>query len=107
MTFFNFSERSEQFVGCICFSFKGRHKIRSCLKYQVTKEAPLLPIFQNSVNYNIMLRYALIFFVIAIIAGVLGFGGVAGSMAGIAEIFFYIFVVLLVVSVLMNLLKKA
>ena len=35
-----------------------------------------------------MLHYAVVFFVIAIIAAVLGFGGIAGSAAGIAKILF-------------------
>jgi uncharacterized membrane protein YtjA (UPF0391 family) len=38
-----------------------------------------------------MLRWALIFLVVAIIAAVLGFGGIAGAAAGIAEIAFYVF----------------
>ena len=35
-----------------------------------------------------MLHYAVVFFVIAIIAAVFGFGGIAGSAAGIAKILF-------------------
>ena len=37
-----------------------------------------------------MLHYALVFFVVAIIAAVLGFGGLAGAMAGIAKILFIV-----------------
>ncbi|HEX3124606.1 MAG TPA: DUF1328 domain-containing protein, partial [Rhodanobacteraceae bacterium] len=33
-----------------------------------------------------MLHYALVFLVIAIIAGVLGFGGIAGASVGIAKV---------------------
>ena len=40
-----------------------------------------------------MLRWALIFAVIAIIAGALGFGGVAGAAAGIAKLLFFLAVV--------------
>lgn len=36
-----------------------------------------------------MLHYAVVFFVIAIIAAVLGFGGIAGSAAGIAKILYH------------------
>ncbi|MFX7992970.1 DUF1328 family protein, partial [Acinetobacter baumannii] len=36
-----------------------------------------------------MLHYALIFFVVAIIAAVLGFGGIAAGAASIAKILFY------------------
>ncbi len=38
-----------------------------------------------------MLRWALIFLVVAIIAAALGFGGIAGDAAYIAKILFYIF----------------
>ncbi|MEO7993996.1 MAG: DUF1328 domain-containing protein [bacterium] len=49
-----------------------------------------------------MLRYTIIFFVIALIAAVLGFGGIAGTAIGIAQILFYIFIVLFVVSLIMH-----
>ena len=45
-----------------------------------------------------MLRWALIFLVVALIAAVLGFGGIAGSAAGIAKIIFGVFVILLIIS---------
>ena len=45
-----------------------------------------------------MLRWALIFLVVALIAGALGFGGIAGTSMGIAQILFFVFVVLFVVS---------
>lgn len=45
-----------------------------------------------------MLTWALAFFVLALIAGVLGFGGIAGAAAGIAKVLFLIFLVLLVIS---------
>lgn len=47
-----------------------------------------------------MLHYAVIFFVVAIVAGVLGFGGIAGSAAWIAKAFFVGFLVLAVLSLL-------
>lgn len=50
-----------------------------------------------------MLRYALIFLVIAIIAGILGFGGIAFAAAGIAKILFFIFLILFVVGLIMHL----
>ena len=52
-----------------------------------------------------MLRWALGFFVVALIAAVLGFGGVAVAAAGIAKFIFYIFIVLLVLSLLAHLLR--
>jgi uncharacterized membrane protein YtjA (UPF0391 family) len=45
-----------------------------------------------------MLNWALIFFVVALIAAMFGFGGIAVAAAGVAKILFYIFVVLLLVS---------
>ena len=47
---------------------------------------------------QIMLRYAIIFLVIAIIAAVFGFGGIAGSSAWIAQILLVVFVILAVAS---------
>lgn len=48
----------------------------------------------------IMLRWTLIFLVIAIIAAIFGFGGVAAGAASIAKILFYIFLVLFVLSLI-------
>ena len=49
-----------------------------------------------------MLYYALVFLVIAILAGVFGFGGVAIASAGIAKLLFFLFLVLFVVSLIMH-----
>jgi uncharacterized membrane protein YtjA (UPF0391 family) len=50
-----------------------------------------------------MLYWAAIFFIIAIIAGGLGFGGLAAAASGIAQILFYIFLVLFLVSLIAGL----
>ena len=47
-----------------------------------------------------MLRWALIFFIIALIAAGLGFTGVAGAAAGIAKILFWLFVGILLLVLL-------
>ncbi len=47
-----------------------------------------------------MLNYAITFLIIAIIAGVLGFGVVAGTAAMIAKICFVLFLVLFVASLI-------
>ena len=52
-----------------------------------------------------MLRWALIFLVVALVAGVLGFGGIAGTSMGIAKILAMIFVVLFLVSLVMHLVR--
>jgi uncharacterized membrane protein YtjA (UPF0391 family) len=49
-----------------------------------------------------MLHYTVVFFVVALIAAVLGFGGIAGTAAGIAKILFVIFLVLSVISLLLG-----
>jgi uncharacterized membrane protein YtjA (UPF0391 family) len=46
----------------------------------------------------IMLSWALTFFVVAIIAAVLGFTSIAGAAAGIAKILFFVFLVLTLVA---------
>ena len=51
-----------------------------------------------------MLRLAITFFIIAIIAAVFGFTGIAVEAAGIARILFYIFLVLLIISALIHVL---
>jgi uncharacterized membrane protein YtjA (UPF0391 family) len=52
----------------------------------------------------VMLYWALVFFVVALIAGALGFGGIASASAGIAQVLFVIFLILLVASLLMHFL---
>jgi uncharacterized membrane protein YtjA (UPF0391 family) len=54
----------------------------------------------------VMLRWALGFFIVALIAAVLGFSGVALAAAGIAKILFYIFLVLFLVSLVSHLLRR-
>jgi uncharacterized membrane protein YtjA (UPF0391 family) len=53
-----------------------------------------------------MLHYAVVFFVIALIAAVFGFGGIAASAAGIAQVLFFVFIVLAVGSFLFGLIKR-
>jgi uncharacterized membrane protein YtjA (UPF0391 family) len=45
-----------------------------------------------------MLYYTLVFLVIALIAGALGFGRLAGAAASIARVLFILFLILFVVS---------
>ncbi len=49
-----------------------------------------------------MLSWALTFLVIALVAGVLGFGVVAGTAASIAKILFFVFLVLFIVGLVMG-----
>ena len=50
-----------------------------------------------------MLRWAAIFFVISIIAALLGFGGIAEGAADIAKVLFYIFLVVFVALLVLGL----
>lgn len=52
-----------------------------------------------------MLRWAVIFFVVAIIAAIFGFGNIAQSATQIAKILFVLFLILFVVSLLMGLVR--
>lgn len=54
-----------------------------------------------------MLRWAIIFFAIALVAAVLGFGGIAGAASGIATMLFYIFIVLFVTGLILHWVRKA
>ena len=53
-----------------------------------------------------MLHYALVFFVVALIAAVFGFGGLAAGAAGIAKLLFVGFIVLAIASGVIGLLKR-
>jgi len=54
-----------------------------------------------------MLTLAVIFFILAIVAGLLGFGYIAFAAAGIAKILFVIFLVLFVASLILRIADKA
>ena len=47
-----------------------------------------------------MLHYAVVFFIIALIAAVFGFGGIAAGAVGIAKILFFVFLILAAVSLI-------
>lgn len=47
-----------------------------------------------------MLRWSLLFLVVAVIAGLLGFTAIAGVTIGFAKILFYIFLVLFVIALI-------
>ncbi len=50
-----------------------------------------------------MLRWSLAFFIVAIVAGVLGFGGIASGAAELARVCFFFFVVVFAVSLVWGL----
>ncbi len=54
-----------------------------------------------------MLYYTLVFLVVAVFAGALGFGGVASASSSIARILFGLFLILFLVSLLMQLVGRS
>ncbi|AXI53610.1 hypothetical protein SuNHUV7_06000 (plasmid) [Pseudoseohaeicola sp. NH-UV-7] len=52
-----------------------------------------------------MLYWAVVFFVVALIAAVFGFGGIATASAGIAQILFFIFLALFVIAMVARALR--
>ena len=53
-----------------------------------------------------MLHMAAVFFVIALIAAVFGFGGIAAGAVEIAKVLFFIFLVVFVVTLIMGLMRR-
>jgi uncharacterized membrane protein YtjA (UPF0391 family) len=54
---------------------------------------------------SVMLHYAVVFFVIALIAALLGFTGIAAGAADIARILFFLFIVIFLVSIVLGFLR--
>ncbi|HYG62986.1 MAG TPA: DUF1328 family protein [Thermoanaerobaculia bacterium] len=54
-----------------------------------------------------MLRWALIFLIVALVAAVFGFGGIAAGAADVARILFYLCLAVFAVSLGMGLRRRA
>lgn len=52
-----------------------------------------------------MLYWALVFFIVALIAAFFGFGGIAASAAGVAKILFFGFLILAAISLVVGLAR--
>jgi uncharacterized membrane protein YtjA (UPF0391 family) len=50
-----------------------------------------------------MLRLAFLFFVLGLVAAILGFGGIAGASFAIAKFLFFVFLILCIVFVVLGL----
>lgn len=61
-----------------------------------------LNVFTTPQKEKIMFRWAIAFFILAIIAAVFGFGGIAAGAAGIGKILFVGFLILAVVGFFMG-----
>ena len=75
--------------------------IRVGNQYQGSRVA--LPITKN--GRSGMLAWAIIFLILAIVAGVLGFTGIAVAFAAIAKILFYIFALIFVAVLIIHLVR--
>lgn len=53
-----------------------------------------------------MLRWAVIFFVVALVAALFGFTGIAVAAAGIAKILFFIFLVLFLLTLIGSFIQR-
>ncbi|HEX4614186.1 MAG TPA: DUF1328 domain-containing protein [Urbifossiella sp.] len=49
-----------------------------------------------------MVRWAIIFFIVALVAALFGFGGIAGDAAWIGQILLFVFLILAVVSLILG-----
>lgn len=50
-----------------------------------------------------MLRLAIIFFIISIVAAIFGFGGISEASADVAQILFYIFLAIFFITLILGL----
>ena len=53
-----------------------------------------------------MLRWAFIFLVVGLIAGLLGFTGIAGASIGIAKFLFFLFLIAFVISLVTHMARR-
>jgi uncharacterized membrane protein YtjA (UPF0391 family) len=53
-----------------------------------------------------MLYYALVFFIVALVAALFGFGGIAAGAVEIAKILFFVFLILTVISLVFGMIRR-
>ena len=54
-----------------------------------------------------MLSWALLFFILAIVAGLFGFIGIAGASFAAAKVLFFVFLILFMFSLLRGLIRRS
>jgi uncharacterized membrane protein YtjA (UPF0391 family) len=62
--------------------------------------------FQHRTRETTMLHYAIVFFVIALIAALFGFGGIAAGAVEIGKLLFFVFLIIAAVTFVISLLRK-
>jgi uncharacterized membrane protein YtjA (UPF0391 family) len=80
---------------------------RACSRLALRMGRPYARTGIIHIGKDIMLHYAVVFLVIALIAAVFGFGGIAAGAAGIAKILFVVFLVGAIISFLMHSGRRA
>jgi uncharacterized membrane protein YtjA (UPF0391 family) len=58
-------------------------------------------------NFGGLLSWAVTFLIVALVAGLLGFGGVAGTSMEAAKIVFWVAIVIAVVTFVLNTMRRA
>jgi len=53
-----------------------------------------------------MLYWAVVFFIIALVAAFLGFGGVASPASGIAQVLFFVFIVVFLIALVRGFTRR-
>ena len=64
---------------------------------------PAIHIRQIVICGYVMLRWALIFLILGLVAAALGFTGIAGASIGIAKFLFFIFIAIFVIMLVLGL----
>jgi uncharacterized membrane protein YtjA (UPF0391 family) len=82
----------------------GRHG--ACIAWERGLELACGPHHRSPFEENLMLHYAVVFFIIALIAALFGFGGIAAGAAEIAKILFFIFIIIAAITFVMSLLRR-
>jgi uncharacterized membrane protein YtjA (UPF0391 family) len=65
----------------------------------------IAPMSKRKAEVLIMLSWVVTFLIIALVAGILGFGGVAGASIEIAKIIFFVAILLFLVSAVVGLAR--
>jgi uncharacterized membrane protein YtjA (UPF0391 family) len=66
----------------------------------------IAPFVLRAQQEKAMLHYAVVFFVIALIAALFGFTGIAAGAASIAQVLFVVFIVLAIASFVLSMFRK-
>ena len=80
--------------------------LTDCNRKTVSRYCPTRSALPQKCEVRIMLHYAAVFFVIALVAAFFGFGGIAVGAAGIAKILFIVFLIGAIITFLISLGRR-